>query len=138
LKGDQWGFLPGPGAGIAGVTSVRATVFLIISAGGCAWRAALDIAATKFAAGCAEGGQGAKDTPRPAEGGRTARPLGNRSRGRHPALAEKLFKKFGRKICGRDARDCGGRTSAFRAVHRAVDRSQSRETQDAAAGSTTW
>jgi hypothetical protein len=64
LKGDQWGFLPGPGAGIAGVTSVRATVFLIISAGGCAWRAALDIAATKFAAGCAEGGQVAKDTPR--------------------------------------------------------------------------
>ncbi|MEA2908854.1 MAG: hypothetical protein QOJ15_935 [Bradyrhizobium sp.] len=68
MKGDQWGFLPGPGAGIAGVTSVRATVFLIISAGGCAWRAALDIAATKFEAGCAEGGQGAKDTPRPAEG----------------------------------------------------------------------
>jgi hypothetical protein len=64
LKGDQWGFLPGPGAGIAGVTSVRATVFLIISAGGCAWRAALDIAATKFAAGCAEGGQVAKDTLR--------------------------------------------------------------------------
>ena len=51
MKGDQWGFLPGPGAGIAGVTSVRATVFLIISAGGCAWRAALDIAATKFEAG---------------------------------------------------------------------------------------
>jgi hypothetical protein len=51
LKGDQWGFLPGPGAGIAGVTSVRATVFLIISAGGCAWRAALAIAATKFEAG---------------------------------------------------------------------------------------
>jgi len=51
LKGDQWGFLPGPGAGIAGVTSVRATGFLIISAGGCAWRAALDIAATKFEAG---------------------------------------------------------------------------------------
>jgi hypothetical protein len=43
LKRDQWGFLPGPGAGIARVTSVRATVFLIISAGGCAWRAALDI-----------------------------------------------------------------------------------------------
>jgi hypothetical protein len=32
----------------------------MISAGGGAWRAALDIAATKFAAGCAEGDQVAK------------------------------------------------------------------------------
>jgi hypothetical protein len=76
LKGDQWGFLPG--AGVEGVTSIRATVCLIISADGGAWRAAFDIAATKFEAGCAEGGQGAKDTPRPAEGGRTARPPGRR------------------------------------------------------------
>jgi hypothetical protein len=36
--------------------------------GGGAWRAALDIAATKFVAGCADGGQVAKDTPRPGEG----------------------------------------------------------------------
>ncbi len=98
MKGDQWGFLPGPGVGAEGVTSVRATVFLMISAGGGVWRAAPDIAATKLAAGCAEGGQGAQDTPRPAEGGRTARPLGNRSRGRPSALAKKFWKKFFSKL----------------------------------------
>jgi hypothetical protein len=48
---------------IAGVTSVRVTEFLIISAGGCAWRAALDIAATKFEAG------GGAERPASQEGG---------------------------------------------------------------------
>ena len=39
-----------------------------LRADGGALRAAFDIAATKFAAGCTEGGQVARDTPRPAEG----------------------------------------------------------------------